>query len=178
VATCLAVCTSGGAAAAVAAGLWPLSLGTDTNGSIRVPAALCGIFGLKPTFGRVSRAGVFPLASSFDHVGPFARSVADLALVFDAIQGPDPTDQVCAERQAEPCVAELQRGVAGVRIAIAGGHFSALASAESLDAVARVAAALHLTTRVPLPQAHPAPGPAVINPAVEAADLHPSGLRT
>ena len=169
--------SSGGSAAAVAAGLVPLSLGTDTNGSIRVPAALCGIFGFKPTFGRVSRAGVFPLASSFDHVGPFARSVADLALAFDAIQGPDPTDQVCAERQAEPCVVELQRGVAGVRIAVAGGHFSALASAESLDAVARVAAALDVTTRVTLPEAHRARAAAMIITAVEAADLHLSDLR-
>src|SRR5438876_3510602 len=94
--------SSGGSAAAVAAGLVPLALGTDTNGSIRVPAALCGVFGLKPTFGRVSRAGVVPLAWSFDHVGPFPRHVADLATAFDPIQGPDPTDQVCAERQAEP----------------------------------------------------------------------------
>jgi len=70
--------SSGGSAAAVAGGLVPLTLGTDTNGSIRVPAALCGVFGLKPTFGRVSRAGMVPLAWSFDHVGPFARDVAVL----------------------------------------------------------------------------------------------------
>src|SRR2546427_9071709 len=161
--------SSGGSAAAVAAGLVPLSLGTATNGSIRVPAALCGIFGLKPTFGRVSRAGVFPLASSFDHVGPFARSVADLALVFDAIQGPDPTDQVCAERQAEPCVAELQRGVAGGGVAIAGGHFSAPARAQTLHAPARGAAAPHLATTGPPPRAPPGPPPPVIITAPRGA---------
>src|SRR5438128_1612894 len=138
--------SSGGSAAAVAAGLVPLALGTDTNGSIRVPAALCGIFGLKPTFGRLSRAGVFPLASSLDHVGPFARSVADLALAFDALQGPDATDPVCTDRPAEPCGPELHRGVAGLRLAVAGGHFAALATEGSLDAVSRVAAALGATT--------------------------------
>src|SRR5213594_2553503 len=125
--------SSGGSAAAVAAGLVALSLGSDTNGSIRVPAALCGIYGLKPTFGRLSRAGVFPLASSLDHVGPFARSVADLALAFDALQGPDATDPVCTDRPAEPCGPELHRGVAGLRLAVAGGHFAALATDGSLD---------------------------------------------
>ena len=79
--------SSGGSAAAVAAGLVPLTLGTDTNGSIRVPAAFCGIFGLKPTYGRISRAGAFLFAESFDHVGPFARSVRDLALAFDVLHG-------------------------------------------------------------------------------------------
>src|SRR5437867_1061792 len=146
--------SSGGSAAAVAAGLVPLALGTDTNGSIRVPAALCGIFGLKPTFGRLSRAGVFPLASSLDHVGPFARSVADLALAFDALQGPDATDPVCTDRPAEPCGPELHRGVAGLRLAVAGGHFAALATEGSLDAVSRVAAALGVTTQATLPEAH------------------------
>ncbi len=94
--------SSGGSAAAVAGGLVPLSLGSDTNGSIRVPAALCGIYGLKPTYGRLSRAGVALLAPSFDHVGPLARSVADLALSFDAMQGPDPQDPVCTRRPADP----------------------------------------------------------------------------
>jgi AtzE family amidohydrolase len=90
--------SSGGSAAAVAADLVPMSLGSDTNGSIRVPAALCGVFGLKPTYGRLSRAGTRLFAASFDHVGPFARSVGDIAAVYDALQGPDPTDPVCAIR--------------------------------------------------------------------------------
>ncbi len=83
--------SSGGSGAAVAAGLVPLTLGSDTNGSIRVPSAFCGTFGLKPTFGRLSRAGSFPFVASFDHLGPLARSVADLALAYDAMQGRIPT---------------------------------------------------------------------------------------
>ncbi len=79
--------SSGGSAAAVAAGLVHFSLGSDTNGSIRVPASLCGIFGLKPTFGRLSRSGSHPFVASLDHIGPFARRVADLAAVYDALQG-------------------------------------------------------------------------------------------
>ena len=76
----------------------PLTLGSDTNGSIRVPAALCGIFGLKPTYGRLSRAGVVLFSSSFDHVGPFARSVRDIATAFDVLQGEDARDNVCTKR--------------------------------------------------------------------------------
>lgn len=78
--------SSGGSAAAVAAGLVPLTLGSDTNGSIRVPAALCGIYGFKPTYGRLSRAGTMLFYSSLDHIGPFARSVRDIATVFDVLQ--------------------------------------------------------------------------------------------
>ncbi len=78
--------SSGGSAAAVAAGLVHFSLGTDTNGSIRVPASLCGIFGLKPTFGRLSRSGSHPFVASLDHIGPLARRVEDLALVYDLLQ--------------------------------------------------------------------------------------------
>ena len=92
--------SSGGSAAAVAAGLVPLTMGSDTNGSIRVPAAFCGIFGLKPTYGRISRAGAFLFRESFDHVGPFARSVRDLALAFDVLHGPDPHDPVCSRTAA------------------------------------------------------------------------------
>src|SRR5262249_19390849 len=80
--------SSGGSGAAVAAGLVPIALGSDTNGSIRVPASFCGIFGLKPTFGRLSRAGSFPFVSSLDHLGPLARCTTDLALAYDAMTGP------------------------------------------------------------------------------------------
>jgi aspartyl-tRNA(Asn)/glutamyl-tRNA(Gln) amidotransferase subunit A len=92
--------SSGGSGAAVAGGLVPLSLGSDTNGSIRVPSSFCGLFGLKPTYGRLSRAGSFPFVASLDHLGPLARSAADLALAYDAMQGPDPADPVCADRPA------------------------------------------------------------------------------
>ena len=123
--------SSGGSAAAVAGGLVPLALGTDTNGSIRVPAALCGVFGLKPTFGRVSRAGVVPLAWSFDHVGPLARDVAGLAAAFDAIAGPDPRDPVCSMQPPARCSDALTRGIDGLRIAVAGEHFARLAVDEA-----------------------------------------------
>ncbi len=90
--------SSGGSGAAVGGGLVPLALGSDTNGSIRVPSSLCGIFGLKPTYGRLSRARSFPFVASLDHLGPFARSARDLALAYDAMQGFDPDDPVCADR--------------------------------------------------------------------------------
>src|SRR6267142_1613441 len=115
--------SSGGSAAAVAGGLVPLALGSDTNGSIRVPASFCGIFGLKPTYGRLSRAHTFPFVTSLDHVGPFARSVGDLALAYDAMQGHDPDDPVCAQRPAELTLPRIDDGIDGLKIAIAGGYF-------------------------------------------------------
>ena len=90
--------SSGGSAAAVGAGLVPLSLGSDTNGSIRVPASLNGVYGLKPTYGRLGRSGCFPFVATLDHVGPFSHSAADIALAYDALQGPDPDDRVQAPR--------------------------------------------------------------------------------
>src|SRR5438105_3529402 len=108
--------SSGGSGASVAAGDVPLSLGSDTNGSIRVPASLCGLFGLKPTYGRLSRAGSFPFVDAFDHLGPIARSVEDLALSFDAMQGWDPDDPVCTDREPEPTLLRLRDGIDGLRI--------------------------------------------------------------
>jgi len=131
--------SSGGSGAAVAAGLVPLTLGSDTNGSIRVPASLCGVFGLKPTYGRVSRAGTALFAGSFDHVGPLARSARDLAVAFDALQGPDAADPAASRRPAEPCRPELSRGIAGLRFAVADGHFSRGGEPAVLAAVGTVA---------------------------------------
>ena len=169
--------SSGGSGAAVAAGMVPFALGTDTNGSIRVPAALCGVFGLKPTYGRVSRAGALLFASSFDHVGPLARSVRDLALVFDAIQGPDPRDPVCSTRAAEPCGRALELGASGLRIAVADGHFASGGAAECHDAVARVADVLGVTRRVTLPEAHRARAAAFVITSSEGAQQHLESLR-
>ena len=92
--------SSGGSGTATAAGMASITLGSDTNGSIRVPSSFCGLFGLKPTYGRLTRAGTFPFVSSLDHLGPIARSTADLALAYDAMQGPDPDDPGCAGRNA------------------------------------------------------------------------------
>lgn len=170
--------SSGGSGAAVAAGMVPIALGTDTNGSIRVPAALCGVFGLKPTYGRVSRAGVVLFASSFDHVGPLARSTRDLALAFDALQGPDASDPVCSERPAEPCTSVLERGVDGLRIAIADDHFARGGAPECHEAVACVAGALRVDCRVTLPEAHRARAAAFLITMSEGAQLHLESLRT
>src|ERR1700742_5108402 len=103
--------SSGGSGGAVGGGLVPIALGSDTNGSIRVPSSFCGIFGLKPTFGRLSRAGSFPFVASLDHLGPFARNALDLALAYDAMTGHDPDDPVCTERIDPPVAPRLGLGI-------------------------------------------------------------------
>ncbi len=169
--------SSGGSAAAVAAGLVPLALGSDTNGSIRVPASLCGVFGLKPTFGRLSRRGTFPFVASFDHLGPFARSVRELALAYDALQGFDAADPACVERPVEPVAAELDGGIAGLRIAIAEDYAANGAMPEAHEAVARAAAALGVEQRVTLPHAAEACAAAALITAAEGGALHLERLR-
>jgi len=170
--------SSGGSGAAVAGRLVPLSLGSDTNGSIRVPASLCGLFGLKPTYGRLSRARTFPFVASLDHVGPFARTTKDLALAYDAMQGPDPDDPACADRPAEPALPLLDQGTQGLRIAVAAGYFRKGASPETLVAVERVAAALGVTHEVEIPEAARARAAAYVITATEGAALHLERLRT
>jgi len=168
--------SSSGSAAAVAGGLVPLTLGSDTNGSIRAPASLCGVFGLKPTYGRLSRARTFPFSASLDHVGPLARSAHDLALAYDAMQGQDADDPVCADRAVEPVASLLQRGAAGLRIAVAGGYFKCK-TAETVYAVDRVAAALGANREIIIPHAERARSAAYIVTASEAGSLHLERLR-
>jgi AtzE family amidohydrolase len=170
--------SSGGSAAAVAAGLVPISLGSDTNGSIRVPAALCGVFGMKPTYGRLSRSGTRLFAASFDHVGPFARSVADVAALYDALQGPDATDPVCADRPIEPVTPLLGQGLSGLRVAIADGYFAAGGHAEVFAATEQAAVALGVNRRVALPEPGLARAAAMIITASEGAELHLADLKT
>jgi Asp-tRNA(Asn)/Glu-tRNA(Gln) amidotransferase A subunit family amidase len=148
--------SSGGSGAAVAGGLVPLALGSDTNGSIRVPASLCGIFGLKPTYGRLSRAGTFPFVASLDHVGPLARGVRDLALAYDAMQGYDRDDPVCTDRPPEPVSSVLDRGSDDLRIAVAGDYFRVGALPEAQTALERVAAALSVKSEIEIPGARQA----------------------
>jgi aspartyl-tRNA(Asn)/glutamyl-tRNA(Gln) amidotransferase subunit A len=115
--------SSGGSAAAVAAGMVPGSLGTDTGGSIRQPAALCGVSGLKPTYGRVSRYGLIAYASSLDQIGPFAWSAADLALLLGAIAGHDPRDGTSAKRAVPDYAAALTGDLRGLRVGVPREYF-------------------------------------------------------
>ena len=169
--------SSGGPGGAVAGGLVPLALGSDTNGSIRVPASLCGLFGLKPTYGRLSRARTFPFVASLDHVGALARTTKDLALAYDAMQGPDPADPVCADRPLEPVTPLLERGAQRLRIAVAGGYFRQGAGPEAIVAVNRVAAALGARQDIEVPEAARARAAAYVITASEGAALHLDRLR-
>ncbi len=135
--------SSSGSGAGVAAGLFPLALGTDTGGSVRNPASCCGIVGLKPTYGLVSRRGVFPLAYTLDHVGPMTRSVADNALLLDAIAGHDAADPASAPSRARNFGRELDRGARGLRIGFVR-HFHE----QDIPAHPEVAAALEEVARL------------------------------
>ncbi len=169
--------SSGGSGSAVGGGLVPIALGSDTNGSIRVPSSFCGIFGLKPTFGRLSRAGSFPFVASLDHLGPFASSVRQLALAYDAMQGPDPEDPFCTDRPAEPVSDLLPVGIGGIRVRVLGGYFRQGATAQALAAVDAVAAALGSAGETELPEAARARAAAYVITTTEGAALHLDRLR-
>src|SRR5881296_2812612 len=126
--------SSGGSAAAVAAGMAVATLGSDTGGSIRQPASFCGVVGLKPTYGRVSRYGLIAFASSLDHIGPFANTVKDAALVLRTIAGRDPMDSTSADVPVPNCVAELEAPVEGLRVGVAKEYFG-----DGLDPEVRAA---------------------------------------
>jgi aspartyl-tRNA(Asn)/glutamyl-tRNA(Gln) amidotransferase subunit A len=168
--------SSGGSGAAVGGGLVPLALGSDTNGSIRVPSSLCGIFGLKPTYGRLTRARTFPFVASFDHLGPFARTARDLALAFDAMQGFDAEDPACASRPIEPVAPILEQGADGLRVAVAAGYFKCNGG-ETCYAIDRVSAALGANRDIEIPEAQRARSAAFIITASEGASLHLNRLR-
>lgn len=170
--------SSGGSGGAVGGGLVPLALGSDTNGSIRVPASLCGIFGLKPTYGRLTRARSFPFVSSLDHLGPFARSVGDLALSYDAMQGFDAEDPACVDQGVQPVAPLIARGAEGLRIAVAGGYFGEGLFPEAIEAMSRVTKALNVTRDVTIPEALRAREAAYVITATEGAALHLDRLRT
>jgi aspartyl-tRNA(Asn)/glutamyl-tRNA(Gln) amidotransferase subunit A len=132
--------SSGGSAAAIAAGMTPISLGSDTGGSIRQPAALCGVVGIKPTYGLVSRYGVIAFASSLDQVGPFAANVADAALTLEVIAGHDRMDSTSLPETSPSLVAHLKDGVAGRRVA----YVKELVDGSDPDVAAAVAAAVEV----------------------------------
>jgi len=127
--------SSSGAGAAVAAGMCPGALGSDTGGSVRIPASLCGLSGLKPTYGRVSRAGVLPLAWTMDHVGPMTRTAGDLALMLGVIAGPDPLDATSSEVPVPDYVAALSGEVDGIRVGVLREYFVDDAAPEQRAAV-------------------------------------------
>ncbi|MBR0657261.1 AtzE family amidohydrolase [Plastoroseomonas arctica] len=170
--------SSGGSAAAVAGGLVPITLGSDTNGSIRVPSSLCGIWGVKPTYGRLSRGGSTMFAASFDHLGPFARTLEDLALVYDVLQGRDADDPPQTWHGLAPVLPGLEGGIAGLRIAVADGHFAEGGHPEAFAAVALVAEALGVGARVTLPDAALGRAAAFLITMCEGANLHMENLRT
>jgi len=170
--------SSGGSGTAVAAGMVAASLGSDTNGSIRVPASFCGLFGLKPTFGRLSRTGSFPFCASLDHLGPLARSALDLALLFDALQADDPTDPAQIRRPAVETYRDIDEGIGDLRIAVAGGYFREKAMPEAFAAVDYLAEVLGTTREVTLPEAARARAAAYLITTSESSSLHLERLKT
>ena len=168
--------SSGGSAAAVAAGLVPMTLGSDTNGSVRVPASLCGVFGIKPTYGRLSRRGVFPFVHSLDHVGAFAGTVGDLALLYDVLQGADPDDPACSQRAFEPAATRLNLP-SGLRVGILSGWFEKWADTAARTAVQRVGAALGAAVTIDWVGAEAARAAAFVITGAEGGALHARALR-
>ncbi|MDP9321672.1 MAG: amidase [Chloroflexota bacterium] len=139
--------SSGGSAAALIAGLCFGSIGSDTGGSIRIPASLCGVVGLKPTYGRASLRGAIPLAWSLDHAGPMARTVRDAALLLQVIAGYDPLDPVSADVPVDDYLADIESGVRGLRIGVVRGRFFGRLNANERPAP-EVAAAIDIATEV------------------------------
>ncbi len=170
--------SSGGSGAAVAAGQVPIALGSDTNGSIRVPASFCGVWGLKPTFGRLSRRGTYPFVHSIDHLGPLADSVEGLALSYDAMQSPDALDPGCHATQIEPVTRLLGQGTAGLRIGLLGGYFHDNASPPARAAAMAAAKVLEASDLVEWPDAELGRAAAFIVTASEGANLHLDDLRS
>jgi aspartyl-tRNA(Asn)/glutamyl-tRNA(Gln) amidotransferase subunit A len=169
--------SSGGSAAAVGAGMVPVSLGSDTSGSIRVPASFCGVFGLKPTYGRLSRSGCFPFVDSLDHVGPFARTAGDLAATYDILQGKDAHDHACAQRDVE-VVGNIPELPAGARIGILAGWFQDWAGQAARRALQLAADALGAREQCELHGAAAARAAAFVITGAEGGALHRQKLKT
>jgi AtzE family amidohydrolase len=149
----------------------------DTNGSIRVPASFCGVFGMKPTFGRLPRTGTFPFVHDLDHLGVFTRKVANMALVYDLLQGYSEGDLACVRRRIEPTL-PLIAGPFSARVAVLGGWFEDLADEQGRDAVRLAAQALGATATVSLPGAAQARAAAFLLTCASGGNLHIDALRT
>ena len=173
--------SSGGSAAAVAADMCAFSLGSDTNGSIRVPSSFCGVFGLKPTFGGLSRGGSRPFVHNIDHLGPFARSARDLARIFDVLVGLDPRDHACS-RAAGPgvepgVVRAAQDGLSGLRVARLNGYFDRWAGPDARTASRSAAMMLAAQEELDLPDIAAARGAGFVITASESGELYRSELQ-
>jgi AtzE family amidohydrolase len=155
--------SSGGSAAAVAADMVPLTLGSDTNGSIRVPASFCGVWGLKPTFGRLTREGSFPFVNSLDHVGPLAANVDLLAAAYDVMQDAEPVSGL--------------KGIEGLRIARAVGYFEENAEQSVVDVIRAACKKLQVTKEIEIPAAALGRAAAFVITASEGGQLHLPNLR-
>jgi aspartyl-tRNA(Asn)/glutamyl-tRNA(Gln) amidotransferase subunit A len=169
--------SSGGSGAAVAAGFVPITLGSDTNGSVRVPSALCGVYGLRPTYGRISCRGMFPFCETLDTVGPLAGSVRDLAASFAVLHGFDPGDPTSVDRPRDEGP-DLEAGIGGLRLGLADGYFARGGEPGALAAAGELAEALGVTRRVTLPRAGEARAGAMVITAVEGAHHHRRSLAT
>lgn len=170
--------SSGGTGAAVSAGLVPIGLASDTNGSIRVPSSLCGVFGLKPTYGRLPRTGSQMFVSSLDHLGPLATTTEDLALAYDALQGADLLDPACAPRVIEPTRRSLDQDIDGLRIARLTGYFDEYAGPEARWASQTAARTLGAINEIELPGVAAARSAAYLITASESGALYQDRLRT
>jgi aspartyl-tRNA(Asn)/glutamyl-tRNA(Gln) amidotransferase subunit A len=174
--------SSSGSGVAVATGLAPGALGSDTGGSIRIPASLCGITGLKPTYGRVSRAGVLPLAWSMDHVGPMTRAVADSALMLGVLAGYDPADASTSVLPVPDYLAALTGKIHGLRVGVLGPYFLAGATPAvraAVEAAAQtLAAAGAIVDEVKLERVSLAAAGSLAVVAAEALAYHAELLRT
>jgi Asp-tRNA(Asn)/Glu-tRNA(Gln) amidotransferase A subunit family amidase len=174
--------SSGGSAAAMSAGLCLAAMGTDTGGSIRIPSGLTGLVGLKPTFGRVSKRGVAPLSWSLDHTGPMTRTVADAALVFQAIAGYDAADPDAVDEPVTDVLAGLDAGVEGLRIGVPRNFFFDGVAPEVGDAVAAaldvLAGAGAVLVDVTVPDVELTPEAVTAIVGVEAALIHQEEMRT
>lgn len=168
--------SSGGSAAAVAAALCVASIGSDSGGSIRIPSAACGVTGLKPTYGRVSRFGAVPLAWSMDHVGPIAKTAADAAVLLSVLAGADPNDSTCSEEPVPDYPAALSGRIDGLRIGWPQQYFSENVDSEIQTAVDAAVTALEKlgARRVPvdLPHLELCPGIAAQITLAEASSYH------
>lgn len=169
--------SSGGSGAAVSGGLCPLALGSDTNGSIRVPASFCGVWGLRPTYGSLSRGGTFAFVDSLDTIGPFARSVEDLAFSYDAMSGSDPRDPVTSRAQNTCWGPFLSESSGSLRIAKLGGYFGKGGEAAVHKAVDQVCDSLSVSETLELPEPDLARTAAYLITASESANRHLENLK-